>query len=392
MEGLVYSMALAHNTSIVRDDLVFYYDMNNVTKSWRGKPTTNNATNGRVDYYSRWASTTNYPPLPFFKNTDVYLLTDGNNYFGDASQFSITDGNTYTVSYWYYIDTTEIMQHFMLPLNGSYVQVGTEIVSTFVNTNNTRNVSGNIGGWVWGYKTFTVSGSPVYMRGTYTTGGGDSTPSGQMYITNVMIETGSIPSGPYGYTGGTRSNTQSILDLTGTNTITASSLTYNVDGTFSFNGSSDVIRTSNNIFSGTDDFTICAMAKTTNSASIDYIFGNYNIGNNGAELYFFNSVLSQYIAGTYVNGTIPISSNQWYHIASTRLSGTVTIYINGVLDVSAEASNSIPVSNPFTIGNGDNYTSEAFGGNIPMIQVYSRALTSSEVQKNFNAIRDRYGI
>lgn len=34
-------MSLGHGTKIVRDGLVFYYDMNNTKKSWKGKPLTN---------------------------------------------------------------------------------------------------------------------------------------------------------------------------------------------------------------------------------------------------------------------------------------------------------------------------------------------------------------
>jgi hypothetical protein len=41
------------------------------------------------------------------------------------------------------------------------------------------------------------------------------------------------------FVNGTRPNTESIKDLTNNNTITATSLTYASDGTFSFNGITD---------------------------------------------------------------------------------------------------------------------------------------------------------
>jgi hypothetical protein len=33
-----------------------------------------------------------------------------------------------------------------------------------------------------------------------------------------------------------------------------------------------------------------------------------------------------------------------------------------------------------------------FGGNIAVVQVYNRALQSSEISQNFNALRQRYGV
>ena len=67
-------MSISSGPDISNNGLVFYYDMNNNQKSWKGQPTTNNALNGKIDYYSRWAITTDYPSLPFDKETDVYQL------------------------------------------------------------------------------------------------------------------------------------------------------------------------------------------------------------------------------------------------------------------------------------------------------------------------------
>jgi hypothetical protein len=33
-----------------------------------------------------------------------------------------------------------------------------------------------------------------------------------------------------------------------------------------------------------------------------------------------------------------------------------------------------------------------FNGKVPMVRVYNRALTASEIQQNFNALRGRFGI
>ena len=389
-------MGLGHNTTIVRSGLVFYYDMSNTEKSFRGRPTTNNATNGKIDYYSRWATTTTYPALPFSKKTDVYVLSLGNNYLGGSGDFNITNGNTYTISYWYYIDTVETMYHFMGPLTSGYASASTEVTSTFVNTNNTRNVSGNINGWVWGYKTFTVNAVPTYMRGTYTDAGGfsDNDPTGKMYITNVVIESGSTPSGPYGYTGGTRSNTQAILDLTNNNTVTANSLTYNVNGTFSFNGSNNYISIPvSSILNFSPEFTLEAWINPSTYTGDIIILGqgSYYLTMNGSYQ------LSVYCYGKspagYHTTTETLSQNNWNHICASWSSTEVSLYINGLLKKSV-ATTGTPnsVITQVWVGSEYNGTQRSFNGSIGSTKIYNRALTATEVLQNFNAVRDRYGV
>jgi hypothetical protein len=388
---------------ISNDGLVFYYDMNNTEKSWGGKPTTNNAANGKVDYYSRWGTTTNFPPLPFTQKTDVYELTNGNNYFGASSNFDITNGNTYTVSYWYYISTTEVMQHFMRPLTSGYATAATENATNFVNTNNTNSVSGNINGWVWGYKTFTVTTAPTYMRGTYTTGSGDGNPTGKMYITNVMIEPGSTPSGPYGYTGSTRSNTQAILDLTNNNTITIQNLSYASNGTFSFDGTDDHLLLNQNIFTNSlPNFTISAWI---NKSTDGIILGNHFGGSTWESFWLASNNFSVNGANDSTTNrqtlSFSISNNAWVNVCaiSNNTSQTMKVYANGI-EIASKSANVIPWNSSILPSIGAYVLAPSAGGGIAYalvgtishIQVYNRALSAQEVAQNFQALRGRYGL
>lgn len=395
-------MGIVSGARIVEDSLVFHYDMENVEKSWEGPPTTNNAANGKVDYYSRWAKTTSHPDLPFSKKTDVYVLTNGNNYFGSSGNFSITNGNTYTVSYWYYIDTVQDMQHFMRPLNSSYGSVGSVSTSTFVQTNNTSTESGNINGWLWGYQTFTVTAVPTYMRGTYTVGGGDTTPTGSMYITNVMIESGSTPSGPYGYTGGTRSNTQALIDLTSNETITANSLTYNNDGTFEFVGSSQnyIQVPLTNLGAERNNFSIEVWADFNVSGNSQVLFNAKGqslyprIWKNGS-----NQIQFQYRqAGTTQsmgpNSDTAVSLNTPYHIVMTFDSSSGSKgYFQGIHKVSNTTTGTHDggTSGSMTIGRDTNLNYYG-NGKIYTVRMYDRTLSDAEVKQNFEASRSRYGV
>ena len=357
-------MSLSHSPQIVTNGLVLYYDAANTQKSWKGKPSTN-IFGDATDYSSGLAN--GYWVLNDNATNNIKLTTAFASW---CVQFPATlaASTQYTFSCEYRSD-----------INGSTLNWDNDGVD-----DNTWNVQ-LTASTDWQKYTFTrtnatAGGMNMYVR--RNTGG-------TIFVRNVQLEANAFATP---FVKGTRSNTQALIDLTGNNTLTASSLTYASDNTFSFNGSSDVIRINNNLFSGTSNFTVCAIAKTTNSASTDYIFGNYGLGNNGAELYFYNSKLSQYIAGTYVNGVATISSNQWYHITSVRSSGLVTLYVNGSVDNNGSASGSIPTTNPFTIGNGHDYTSEAFGGDIAIVKVYNIALTADQVKQNYNALRGRFGL
>lgn len=166
-------------------------------------------------------------------------------------------------------------------------------------------------------------------------------------------------------------------------------------GSLLFDGTNDVVvLSSHDIISGIQDFTVESWIYPT-ASSIDYIFGNYNSGHNGLELYQVNGRIDLYWAGLNASTSAgSIVANNWYHVVGTRSGNTASIYLNGSFSSSATNANSIPVSvsYPFTIGNGYNYTSEAFGGRIASVKVYNRALSAAEVQQNFNATRGRYGV
>jgi hypothetical protein len=165
-------------------------------------------------------------------------------------------------------------------------------------------------------------------------------------------------------------------------------------GSIFFDGADDVaVLYGNPLVTGTGDFTICSWVKrsSTNTAA-NFIAGNYGVGNNGLELYFYQNKVFFYAAGVYVTSVVNINDTNWHFVCATRSSGTGNIYFDGAFDTSGSMSVSIPGNNPFTVGNGYNYTSEAFYGNIAVCQVYNRALSSQEISNNFNAQKATFGL
>lgn len=159
----------------------------------------------------------------------------------------------------------------------------------------------------------------------------------------------------------------------------------------SFGGSSKV-QTATPLITGTGDFSLEAWVYPTVSGGVDYIAGNYGYGNTtGIEFYknTANNTLYAYVGNQYIAGTIALNLNAWNHVVLTRTSGAGVLYVNGVAGGTGTISSSIGSGLNFTIGNGPDYTSEVFDGNIDEVRVYSRALSASEISTHYGAIKTR---
>jgi hypothetical protein len=107
--------------------------------------------------------------------------------------------------------------------------------------------------------------------------------------------------------------------------------------------------------------------------------------NNAIRLYTFDGTTEGGVSNAgIVNG--------WMHGVITRISNTVTLYVNGVAvdssDFTGKAVNDS--SNPLLIGNaGGTYANMKMG----IVKIYKGiGLSSSQVLQNFNANRRRFGI
>jgi hypothetical protein len=81
--------------------------------------------------------------------------------------------------------------------------------------------------------------------------------------------------------------------------------------------------------------------------------------------------------------------NTWYYVGVTKNGATALSYVNGV-QVASQA-----VANPKTSGSSSVILNEAYTAdlnNINCITVYNRVLTANEINQNYNAFRDRFGM
>jgi hypothetical protein len=168
-------------------------------------------------------------------------------------------------------------------------------------------------------------------------------------------------------------------------------------GSIMFDGIDDYVSVPNtSSLWSSNSFTLEIWAKSVGNGSAapraiilskDHNYIDYNhTSTTMTSLYSMSS--SQYL--TY--GNIPPPLNTWRHYVYTYDGITSKIYENGVLTGSSALSIVVrKTTAPLIIGKFDegNYN---LNGNISIVQVYSRAILAQEVQKNYNASKNRYGL
>lgn len=444
-------MSMKTSTSLVTNGLVFHYDMNN-EKSWKGKPTTNHAYNQNAPAASTYTSyvhtatdlwPTHHPDaLTVYNyqgvNISNYVNTGVTNYANSyhaiwtydralrkpvvtmrdvdgawkAKSFGLASGGTptamglgygdlYTISWLQWTDSTS------KSVNAGMYGANTSGVNNFhdglsqsaydsTNAYNTKPYT-----WQRVWATFQVNatrnlsaGWSCYMYGYFNT-------RNAVKIADVQIETGYVS--PLIENGGsTRSNTQALLDLTGRNTITATSLTYTSNGSFSFNGvdnkgtfTSPVTSTSPQTY----EIWTNAIASASADSGYGYILFNNNISATTGASYLTIGIrpTQEYFAafnGAFASmGTgVTANNSNTVQIVLSWDGSVQRVYVNGELK-NSQALTTTPQNFSSVTCFGDYTTTyRMIQGNVYAIKAYNRALTQDEIRQNFNALRGRYGI
>ena len=387
-------MALAHSPKIVTDGLIFYYDMGNPQKSWKGAPTTNLTPNMSLQ------AVQGAPTVSFVGVEDgwnKYSLngtwTAGTYPYSMAVQVvTFTGGVTYSTGV--YIKTNVPQKFASLFTGMNYVN---EPMNNAGTSFSITQPDGSIYVGRSGFQYTNTTAQVGYLLSQPIIGQTFNGATDFVFIRYGQIEIGAFPTP---FVAGTRSSTQAILDLTNNNTITATSLTYNSDGTFSFNGSSNWIESPTSSIFDSQTITMESWNKPTTTSQSGFLFEKgqvntqySNFYNSDGVFYFRTMALSPqdltFTAATHIVG------GQWNHIVCTVGSGVKTVYINGIQRYQQTGvTGTMPTgqTNQYVgkYGNaGNNYP---FNGQIAISKVYNRVLTAQEVQQNFNALRSRYAI
>ena len=223
----------------------------------------------------------------------------------------------------------------------------------------------------------------------------------RFYIWGASLEQSSSV-GSYVRTGATAQTSEVLLsqgltankDITGVNAFENPRNAYalNLDGTswgeVHDNASLDI----------TDAITLEAWVYNDGS-SFDGFLGRYFTGDNNRSVMIYEisngtarMIVSKDGINAYnANGTI---SGGWNHIVGTCDDTEIKIYINGVKGTDGTApSGSIHVSSyPYEIGRYAANTGTQHTNQIALPRIYNRALTATEVARNYNADKSKFGL
>ncbi len=90
--------------------------------------------------------------------------------------------------------------------------------------------------------------------------------------------------------------------------------------------------------------------------------------------------------------TTTITDGEWHHVVGTYDGKNMSVYLDGKLNASSTAYRGIVIPDkvPLTIGGLVNNTLGRFNGTIDDVQMYTRALTTTEIKTLYNATKDPY--
>ena len=159
---------------------------------------------------------------------------------------------------------------------------------------------------------------------------------------------------------------------------------------FSFDGDGDAVRISNLASLQLQDFTIEAWIKrgSTTQASLDadggvilgYGGGGYNLAFSDDGHPFLGKV-----GVSFVSSTSQITDTNFHHVTVTKAGGTVVFYVDGVGYPAPDYNPGFTFGSQVAIGAQGETLRNSFLGLIDELDIFNRALTSSEILAIYNA-------
>ncbi len=387
-------MAFYRGPKIVTDGLVMYYDTDNV-KSYVGEPTTNLLNNPSFEdgLLTSWgiSNATGGTATIDVGRLDTYSMkvtvaSAGDQYQtkGNNLGFNIA-GRVFTISC--YIKTSGIVGagvHFATYWQNS--------VGSWIFTNNVLSVD-ITGDTDWTRITATSTAPALAYQVWFICAPTLKNGVGTYWIDDIQIEEkGHVTP----FTVGTRSATQGLLSLVKSNTVpNLSNMSYDSVGNLSYNGS-------NYIDFGINCYNLGIVRNATFCGWV-YITSQYFtniISDWSSSLGMTLRITSSTVAEFYVypndyrvTYTGSFSLNTWYNLVGVMSENDLYMYLNGILVASSTLNEGIGNSSAtLKVGVRGDLNGYNLGGKIPIVKIYNRALTSSEILQNFNTLKNRFGL
>jgi hypothetical protein len=387
------------------ESLVFAYDLKDTINSYRGEPTTNICNNADFSTpisgtaggsfggwtFGSWSSTNTHETV-----TDTY-----NGQTINALKITLGDYPAHFFSSnWAEGTTTGVTYTWSNLLKGTPGQV----VNMFSHWGNIKTVT-LTGEWQRYSGTFVRGGTPgnyMYYNPNHSTTGN------VIYVAQVQVEQKSHATP---FTISSRSNTQGLLDLTGNSSVDLSNVSFDSNAQLTFDGTNDVTYSGN--LPQLDTFSLEVVLKPS-ALSGWFLYRNTNMNyiDNNDNFQFGFSANKLYGAVEYhptgddrsVISTTVLNTGEYVHGVLVHDNSTLTlrIYVNGNLEgttVSTGQSYPYRSTNKMSIGadGGSNHGGISgnkyyYSGDINVVKVYNRVLTSTEITNNYLKYKRQYGL
>ena len=381
---------------IKKDGLVFGYDTgygiadkDTSTRYYPGKPATNEISDANL--MSGWSSYSNGNDGTFTTEfgTIGYRINNRASWNGLYKDFSLPSTGTYTFSALFRYRGGSSSN------NGATVYVsGWGGSDTATGIDKTK-----VNEWQRIEKTVSVTDTTLrYYLISY--GGSGAVSSWDVTMPQIEKQTTRSP-----FLTGTRSSTQSLIDLTKTSNIDVSNMSFDSDGLPTFDGTDDRLEIANDVFTDNSSYTLSAWLRPRGSNWGDNAIALYNTypssGGSGFWHHFGHDNVLRWRHGgpSYTYGDlsgIGLVADTWQMTTITWDRTTLRLYKNGVQVNSTTApSDFVRASRGARVGML-NYRRTSvdynWNGEIDVHKVYNRALTPQEIKQNFKAYKNRFDI
>lgn len=183
--------------------------------------------------------------------------------------------------------------------------------------------------------------------------------------------------------------------------------TYTTSGNnkyFSFNGTTNsrLIRIQNSTLLDTQTPTVEVWIKTGGLNQSGFWFEKgtvntqYSLFQEGGNIIWRQNFPAGFSSFTTTNAVAGITTSSWFQVVGTFTSGSRILYINGVQKNSDSTTGTIVTSSGgMSIGVYGGYNgarSYYYTGDIAIVRVYNKVLTSTEVLNNYNTNKGRFGL
>ena len=411
-------MGVSVATNTVNDDLFFGYDTgydvanpSNIHRYYAGEPTTNLMTVNLETSGVDGSGQSSVGTRTVISNNHVRIVDIGSNTRQTHVFSGLTAGSTYTVSIQFRKISGTPTFRFQIQAynNGSYT-------STIKFTNTAETGLLDIDGWQTAKWTFTLPSGNNGCRIWWQDGADYTTYDHSFELRNPQLE---LKGHATNYVSGTRSNTNSLIDLKRTKTIDLSNVSFNSSQDLDFDGTNDKIELGNHLNNIGSNATFDMVFKCHDDNSTNYrVMIGWGAGNNN-----YSSIGLGNLTGSYTGESLHVilnaSTHQMYvtshndhayykdgkfhHLVVTVGYNNYSIWVDGEEMAFVNASGLQSTHFPEVVGYNSNITAQVgqrpygggnghFSGEIPVMRIYKKILTDAEILQNYAAYKNRFDL